>query len=111
VKNLNFKAGESLLLDEEQTLRTPHQKMVKKAALVLDEVGIYELQDRKIAVNLASDLESDINRVESVGTRSKDYELQPVRETRKFSLETALLALALFLVLFEVFFVKYRGDL
>ena len=111
VKNLNFKAGENLLLDEEETVRTPKQHVVRRAALVLDEVGIYTLQDRKIAVNLASELESDINRASPVGAKSKEYELKPVKETRKFPLETALLALALLLVLFEVFFIKYRGDL
>lgn len=110
VKNLNFKAGESLLLDEEQTVRTPTQTL-KKTALVLDEQGIYEFGDRKIAVNLVNELESDVNRVVPVGARSVDYELQPVKETRKFNLELLLLALALILTIFEVFFIKYRGDL
>ncbi len=110
VKNLNFKTGESLLLGEEQVVKTPAQT-VKKTALVLDEQGVYELKDRKIAVNLLNELESDVNRAVSVGVRSENYELQPVKETREFNLELVLLSLALILTVFEVFFIKYRGDL
>ncbi len=110
VKNLNFKAGETLLLNEEQTIKTP-SRIVKRAALVLDEVGIYELENKVIAVNLVDDLESNINLEKQVGTKSTDYELRPVKETREFHLELWLLALALVLLLFEVFFIKYRGDL
>jgi hypothetical protein len=110
VKNLNFKTGETLLLDEEQTIKTP-TKVMKRAALILDEQGVYELEDRVIAVNLVDELESNINMDKKVGTKSVDYELKPVKETREFHWELMLLVIALTLVVFEVFFVKYRGDL
>lgn len=110
VQNLNFRAGETLLLDGEQTVKTP-SKTVKRAALVLDEAGVYELEDRVIAVNAINELESDINLDKQVGTRSTEYELQPVKETREFHWTLWLLALALLALLFEVWFVKWRGDL
>jgi hypothetical protein len=46
-----------------------------------------------------------------VGTKSKDYELLPVKETREFPWTIWLIVIALVFVLFEVFFIKWRGDL
>jgi hypothetical protein len=109
VRNLNFKAGDTLLLDEEQKIKTP-TRTVKMAALVLDESGVYELEDRIIAVNLVDEVESNVNLEEPVGTKSTDYELKPVKETREFSWTIWLLIIGLVFVMFEVFFVKYRGD-
>ncbi len=110
VRNLNMKAGDTLILDKEQKIKTP-SRTVKRAALILDESGVYELEDRIIAVNLVDELESNVNLEKPVGTKSTDYELKPVKETREFPLDVWLLALALFFIIFEVFFVKYRGDL
>ncbi|MCX6708784.1 MAG: hypothetical protein NTW67_04030, partial [Candidatus Woesearchaeota archaeon] len=109
VRNLNFKAGDTLILDREQKIKTP-SKTVKRAALVLDEVGVYELDDRVIAVNLVDELESNINLEKPVGTMSTEYELKPVKEKREFSWDIWLLAIALFFVVFEIFFIRYRGD-
>ncbi len=110
VKNLNSKAGETLILNEEQKIKTP-TRVLKRAALILDEQGLYELEDRIIAVNLVDEMESNINLDKKIGTRSVDYELKPVKETREYHWEIMLLTIALVLLIFEVFFVKYRGDL
>lgn len=110
VRNLNFKSGETLLLDEEQRIKTP-SRTVTRAALLLDEQGIYELEDRKIAVNLLDEIESNINLEKRIGTRSADYKLHPVKETREFQWVVWLLSMAVFLSVFEVWFVKSRGDL
>lgn len=109
VRNLNFKAGDTLILDREQKIKTP-TKTVKRAALVLDEVGVYELDDRVIAVNLVDDVESNINLEKPVGTMSTEYELKPVKEKREFSWDIWLIVIALFFVVFEIFFIRYRGD-
>lgn len=110
VANLNFEAGETLLLDSEQRVRTP-SGAVTRAALVLDKAGIYELEDRVVAVNLEDEVESNINLDVPVGTRSTEYELRPVKETREFQWELWLLAIALAALVFELWFVKWRGDL
>ena len=110
VRNLNFKAGDTLILDGEQKIVTP-SKTVKRSALILDESGVYELEDRTIAVNLVSEAESNLNYDKPSGTKSTDYELLPVKETRKFHWDVWLLAFALLFIVFEVFFIKYRGDL
>ena len=64
-----------------------------------------------IVANLVNELESNINSENIIGTKSTEYELKPVHEERKYNLEVFLLALALFMVIFEVFFIKWRGDL
>lgn len=110
VQNLNYKTGETLLLDSEQKIKTP-TRTIRRAALVLDEAGVYELEDRNVAVNLVDELESNINLEKPKGTKSTDYELHPVTETRKLSWSLYLIMLALFFVVFEIFFIKYRGDL
>lgn len=110
VRNLNYKAGETLILEKEQEIQTPSKK-VRKSALVLDEAGLYQLEDRTIAVNLLNELESDINAKESEGTRSQEYELKPVKETREFPWAIALLIFAIAILLFEMLFVKMRGEL
>ncbi|MBI4146622.1 VWA domain-containing protein [Candidatus Woesearchaeota archaeon] len=109
VRNLNFKTGETLLLDSEQKVRTP-SKTVQRSALLLDEAGVYELEDRVIVANLVNELESEVNSAKQVGAKSTDYELRPVKETRRFIWDVWLIAIALFLLVFEVFFVKWRGD-
>ena len=78
---------------------------------MLEEAGIYTLNDRTISVNLLNEKESDINSNTSFGTKSPQFELKPVKEERTHSLEFNLLALALALLILEILFVKWRGDL
>lgn len=110
VRNLNFKTGETLLLDNEQRVKTP-KKSVVRSAIVMDDVGAYELEDYIVTANLLSDLESSVNMQRDVGTKSADYKLQPVKETREFPWTIWLLAIAIVFLLFEVFFVRWRGDI
>lgn len=110
VRNLNLKTGENLILENEQTIKTP-TRTLKRSALLLEDAGVYELEDRIVAANLLDEAESNINAGKEAGTKSTEYELLPVKETRQFHWTVYLLAIALFLLVFEVFFVKYRGDL
>ncbi len=109
VRNLNFKAGDTIILEGEQKIKTP-SKVVKRAALVLDEVGVYEFEDRMAAVNLVNDKESNINFDASTGTKSLEYQLRPVKEKREFPWDIWLLIIAISFLLFEVWYVKARGD-
>ncbi len=108
--NLNFKTGAMLVLDKAQTIKTPSMK-VKKAALILEEQGVYYLEDRAITANLLSDKESDVNAEKVVGTKSVEYELKPVKEKRALNWAHYLLIIALILSFVELWYVKMRGDL
>lgn len=110
VRNLNFKTGHTLILDNEQRVVTPTRTVVR-SAIIMDDSGAYELEDHIVTASLLSDLESSVNIQREVGTKSADYELLPVKETREFPWTIWLIVIALIFVLFEVFFVKWRGDL
>lgn len=110
VRNLNFKTGETLLLDSEQRVVMP-KKTARRSAVIMDDAGVYELEDFSVAANLLSDLESSVNVQKEAGTKSADYKLLPVKETREFAWAIWLIVFGLIFLIFEVFFVKWRGDL
>ena len=110
INNLNYHTGDSLVFDLPQEVKTP-SFTTKQTTLMLEEAGIYTLNDRTISVNLLNEKESDINSNTSFGTKSPQFELKPVKEERTHSLEFNLLALALALLILEILFVKWRGDL
>jgi len=109
LKSLNYLTKETLILDGEQKVKTP-VKTVKQATIMLEQAGIYELDDRNIAVNLLSDTESNLNAEEIVGAKSTEFELKPVKETRKLEFEPILIAIAGILLLLEILYIKMRGD-
>lgn len=110
VKRLNQKTGSMLNLDKEFVIKTP-ARTIKQKSLILEEQGIYTVGERKIAVNLLSEFESSINAGESFGQKSTEAKLESVSEKRKYPLEIILIMLALGIVLFEIFYIKKRGDL
>ena len=110
LKNLNYRTKDTLILDSQQKIILPSRKTIKKSALLLETAGIYELEDRKIGVNLLDPMESDLNRKTSFGAKSIDYELRPVKEDRRFNFEKTLILLGAFLLILELFYIKLRGD-
>ncbi len=109
VRQLNFKTGDTLILDSLQRIETP-TKVLKKSAIIFEESGLYQFEDgRAIAVNLLSERESDINSDVSVGAKSTEFELKPVKEPRKFEFEMAFVLIALILLFMELLYVKMRG--
>lgn len=109
IRSLNYKTGDALIYDSPQRIQTP-SKTVKQATYVLDETGIYTVDNKKIAVNLLNEHESSINKETSIGAKSTDYELQPVTEQRRYYFETILLTAALIIFMLELIYVKRRGD-
>jgi len=109
VRSLNLKIGTPLVFDKEQEIKTPVGK-IRTGHLIAEHQGIYELADRKLAVNLLNPRESAINPVEQTGETITGYELRPVTETKKFPLELVLLISALALTFLEILYVKRRGD-
>jgi len=110
LRNLNYLTKDTLILDGEQKIKTP-TKTVKQATIMLEDSGIYELEDKKIAVNLLNEKESDVNAETALGAKSTEFKLKPVKETRKFELEPILILIAGIILLFEVFYIKMRGDI
>ncbi len=110
LSNLNYRTKDTLILNSKQKIILPSRKAVKKSAHLLEQSGIYELKDRKLAVNLVNPLESDLNRKTSYGAKSVDYELRPVKEDRKYDFEFTLIIIGAILLILELFYIKFRGD-
>ncbi len=109
VRNLNYKTGDTLILDALQRIETP-TKILKKSAIIFEEAGIYKFEDgRTLAVNLLNERESDINANTSLGAKSTEFELKPVKEKRKFEFELPFVLIALILLFVELIYVKIRG--
>jgi hypothetical protein len=109
VKNLNFRTGDTMILDALQKIETP-TKVLKKSAIIFDEAGIYKFEDgRTIAVNLLNERESDINSNTSMGAKSTEFVLEPVKEKRKFEFEQSFVLIALIILFIELLYVKMRG--
>ena len=109
LKNLNYRTKETLILNGEQKIKTP-TRTVRQATIMLEDAGVYELDDRNLAVNLLDEKESDLNTKETIGAKSTEFELKPVKETRKLELEPILIMIAGIILLLEILYIKLRGD-
>ena len=109
LKNLNYITKDTLILEKEQKIKTPI-RTVEQSIMLLEHAGVYELEERKIAVNLLDEKESEINAETSIGAKSTEFELKPVKETRKFELEPLLILAAGLIILLEILYIKIRGD-
>lgn len=99
IRNLNFKTGDPLVFG---TSLTP---------LGFDYVGVYEVGGLKLAVNLLSDLESDINKEHGLGGANEDFIFESEKEKTRESLSNYLLYMVILFLLLELFYIKRRGDL
>lgn len=105
--NLNMRTGTVLVLPKRIRVETPTQSLVT-SILPLNHVGLYNLPDRTIAVNLISEGESrlaapTINRTSA--TTGEEAEEQVPKPITNY-----LLWLAILLLFIELLYVKYRGD-
>ena len=87
---------------------------ISNKSTVLDKVGFFNLGNSRLAVNLLDAKESDINyvpAVEDIKKISSSLKLEPVRADYESKLEGFLIFLALFLVIVEIIYIKYRGEI
>ena len=109
IRDFNFKTGKIAIINE-QKVKTPSSTLTT-SKLLMDEVGIYEFDNKKFAVNLLSDKESDISlpsKIEKQIEREKLLE----RESKEhdFNLELSILLLVFIFMFAEFFYIKRRGD-
>jgi len=110
IENLNHKTGETLILADVATVKTP-TTWLKQNVLLFEEIGVYEYLDHKVASSMLDGDESNINAKEIVGEQTRTVELKPVTETREFNLGIPLLVFVLFILLMELIYIKARGDI
>lgn len=110
VKEFNYKTGKILTIPE-QKVKTPSGTL-KTSKLIMDEAGIYELDERKIAVNLLDEEESDVAPVLDVETEEKkETALEKERVEHNFGIAPILLLIAFLLLGLEIYYLKVRGDI
>jgi len=106
----NFKGGTVLNLGSAQDVKTP-TSLLKTATLLLDEHGIYEVGNKKLAVNLIDEKEGRLGKTgRPPEFSSRIDQLTSVKEKEKQSIVPYLLLAAVIMMLFELLYIKRRGD-
>ncbi len=110
IKDFNYKTGKIATIGE-QKIKTPSSSLTT-SKLLMDEVGIYEYDNKKYAVNLLDEKESDISLPSKVESQ-KERESLLSRESKEhdFNLELIILLSVLLFMLAEFFYIKRRGDI
>lgn len=109
ISSFNYETGKVLTLPRKEVIKTP-KSYKTDTSVVLDRVGLYTLEDRKVAANLIDDKESDV----SASMRNSGGGLlsEGGRERREKPLpyDTHFIVLGMIIVLLELGYIKIRGD-
>lgn len=111
ISEYNAKTGTFIRLPAVQTVKTPDDT-VTTDLLYLDEVGIYSLPGKEIAVNLFDERESNLEGQEmevSNGGEEVQYNIE-VRRAPKY-LDIYLIITGMFFIFFELYYLRWRGEL
>ena len=110
IKDFNYKTGRIATIGEQKVI-TPSSALTT-SKLLMDEAGFYEFDNKKFAVNLIDEKESDVglpSKVEKQKEREKL--LERGSKEHDFNLELAILILVFLFMLIEFFYIKRRGDI
>lgn len=112
INNFNFRSGKLVAFANEQRIITPSGGLTTTKT-ILDEAGIYRYDGKHFAVNLLSEKESDISGdVDIEGAKqSASYTPERVEKRRDMNIEIYLIILALLVLITEMFWTKWSGDL
>lgn len=98
LSNFNFKTGDILIAGN------------RSDKVMLDKAGIFDINGRKVAVNLLNDAESDIFK-DSIIMNKTEYATSYEKVNLDVNLGQYLLLLAVLIFAYELFYIKRRGDL
>ena len=107
--NLNVRTGAVISLAKEEKIKTP-SGTVTTQLLRAEHAGLYQFEDRTIAANLLSDLESNTNRPSAINM-TEDGNGKEEEKQAPYDLATLALIVGLALVFLELLYIKFRGDL
>ena len=111
ISEYNAKTGTFVRLPSTQTIKTPDDT-VTTDLLLLDEVGIYKLPNKEIAVNLFDETESNLisqDMEASNGGEDVQYNIE-IRRAPKYY-DIYLIVIGMFFVIFELYYLRWRGEL
>jgi len=112
VNEYNARTGQYIRFAARETVKTPTEN-VTTDLLLLDEVGIYGLPDKELAVNLYNEKESNLAgggvKEQPSETKEISYNTQIVRAPK--NLDIYLIIIAIILVTMELYYLRWRGEL
>jgi hypothetical protein len=114
VSEYNANTGQFIKLPATQTVKTPTDT-VTTDLLLLDEVGIYGLPDKNVAVNLYDETESNLAPAGTAlaanltSANAIPYNVQTIRKPEY--LDVYLIIAGMFLVFLELYYLRWRGEL
>lgn len=111
IEELNKKTGHFVALAKEQNIKTP--KGIRKGKVVtFDFTGFYDFEDHTMAANLLSEEEQRLNRDKLSMENSKlSIESKKAKEeTRNKEIYKILIIIITALLIFELLYLKFRGD-
>ena len=78
----------------------------------INRAGFYEEGIKDVAYNLLDDAESDVSSDPSLFAKEDaDFVSKDIQEEQEFDLTILMLIIVSLILLFETFYIKYRGDL
>ncbi len=114
VSEFNGKTGQFIKLSASQTIKTPSGGSITTDLLLLDEVGIYGLPDKDVAVNLYDEAESNLAGSLTVVTSNLSTVGIPTTTQTILApkyLDIYLIIAAMSLVFLELYYLRWRGEL
>ncbi|MBI1972641.1 VWA domain-containing protein [Candidatus Woesearchaeota archaeon] len=109
LSDFNVDSGSILSLPSKKEIRTPSKKLTTTTVL-FDEIGLYTIDEKIIAVTLADETESDVDAVSNEASLASSALETAFAETSKYSLEKLILFAAGILLLLELLLMKFRGE-
>jgi hypothetical protein len=111
IGEINKKTGYMQVLNDNAVVRTP-EGMRTGRIITLDYSGFYNFNDFTIAANLLNEEEQRLNRPEINLERSNlNYQMEKsVRSTKNKELSYLFILLATLFLIFELLYIKFRGD-
>ena len=111
INNFNVKTGKIISFAEIKSIKTP-TGTIDTDRLLLDDVGYYEIEGKTYAANLLDEEESDISpKADIKTTKLKDADLKPYKKKEKVELEVFIVMLAFIILIIELFYMKYTGEI
>jgi len=115
ITDYNLKTGAITALSQEQEISAPSGTLTGNRVLY-DEVGVYEVAGKKIAVNLYDDKESDTtvdasDVIERSLTKTEPGVVRATTYTAIKELDIYLIAAVFLLMLLEILVIRNRGEL
>ncbi len=109
ISSFNYETGKVLTLPRKQIIKTP-KSYKTDTSVVLDQTGLYTLEDRKVAANLINDKESDVSGRLRSGSGSLLSSGGKERREKPLPYDTHFVLLGVLLVFLELAYIKVRGD-